>query len=89
METRSLHPKIMGDRCIAGGLTVAKVAKCWACRNRGSNGVFAVAIAIQRDSQYQRFLFPNTPEEMSALQEPKIDARNRVVVAPRDREKKL
>ncbi|MCF8710378.1 recombinase family protein [Rhizorhapis sp. SPR117] len=74
----------MRDRHISGWLTIATVAPMLEVSNswikrRIRDGI----IEIRRDPHDKRFLFPDTPEGMAALQELKSGARNHLVVAPR------
>lgn len=71
-------------RHISGWLTIAKVAEClqvstswikWRIRSG--------AIDVQRDPRDKRFLFPDTPECIVALQELASGARDHLVIAPR------
>jgi hypothetical protein len=71
-------------RRISGWLTIDKVAGClqvstsW-IKRRIRNGT----ITIQRDPRDSRFLFPDTPDSIAALQELKSGARNHLVIDPR------
>jgi DNA invertase Pin-like site-specific DNA recombinase len=71
-------------RRISGWLTIDIVAQrlqvstSW-IKRRIRNGI----IAIQRDPQDNRFLFPDTPEGIAALQELKSGARDHLVIDPR------
>ncbi len=72
------------QRHISGWLTIATVAQMlnvsdsWIKRRIRNH-----TIEIERDPRDKRFLFPDTPEGMAALQELKSGARNHLVVAPR------
>ena len=71
-------------RHICGWLTIAdvaarlKVSRTWVKR-RIHNGT----ITIQRDPYDKRYLFPDTPASMAALEELKSGVRNRLVIDPR------
>jgi DNA invertase Pin-like site-specific DNA recombinase len=71
-------------RRISGWLTIDKVAECrqvstsW-IKRRIRNGT----ITIQRDPRDSRFLFPDTPDSIAALQELKSGARNHLVIDQR------
>jgi DNA invertase Pin-like site-specific DNA recombinase len=71
-------------RRISGWLTIDKVAErlevstSW-IKRRIRNGT----IAIQRDLRDNRFLFPDTPDGITALQELKSGARDHLVIDPR------
>ena len=71
-------------RHIAGWLTIADVAarlqvsRSW-IKRRIHNGT----IVIQRDSYDKRYLFPDTPEGIAALNELKSGKRHHLVVDPR------
>jgi hypothetical protein len=76
MATRARH--------ISGWLTIDKVADylqvstSW-IKRRIRNGT----ITVQRDPRDNRYLFPDTPDGLSALQELKSGARDHLVIDPR------
>ena len=76
MATRARH--------ISGWLTIDKVAEylqvstSW-IKRRIRNGT----ITIQRDPRDNRYLFPDTPDGISALQDLKSGARDHLVIDPR------
>jgi DNA invertase Pin-like site-specific DNA recombinase len=76
MATRARH--------ISGWLTIDKVAEylqvstSW-IKRRIRNGT----ITVQRDPRDNRYLFPDTPDGISALQELKSGARDHLVIDPR------
>jgi DNA invertase Pin-like site-specific DNA recombinase len=71
-------------RRISGWLTIDKVAEhlqvstSW-IKRRIRNGT----IAIQRDPRDSRYLFPDTPDSITALQELKSGARDHLAIDPR------
>jgi predicted DNA-binding transcriptional regulator AlpA len=78
------NAKDMRNRHISGWLTIARVAQMlqvsdsWIKRRIRDD-----IIQIRRDPHDKRFLFPDTPEGMAALQELKSGIRNHLEVAPR------
>jgi hypothetical protein len=71
-------------RHITGWLTIAMVAeRLWVSSSWIKRRIRAGTIRIQRDSHDKRFLFPDTPDSIAALQELKAGARDHLIIDPR------
>ncbi|MBV8399397.1 MAG: hypothetical protein JOZ17_11760 [Acetobacteraceae bacterium] len=72
------------DRHISGWLTIAKMAErlqvstSW-IKRRIRDGI----IQIRRDPRDQHYLFPDTPDSITALKELQSGIRNHLVIDPR------
>jgi len=78
------NAQLVRDRHISGWLTIAKMAErlqvstSW-IKRRIRDGI----IQIRRDPRDKRYLFPDTPDSITALKELKSGIRNHLVIDPR------